>query len=161
MIQLMEFWQHVKAYPKIFQIPHGSAVYFLIKNGVVLYIGQSPNVFSRLSLHPLCNYDSVGLLPAPEDDLLKLEAYWIAALQPELNQRGKDVSPITTLEKAEVPSPRVIRKEWPRIRWVVARGNYRLIVDSRRMVNGRCLGSRDFVKTTQEALALAESIAAK
>ena len=141
---------------KVFQVPSGSAVYFLIKNGLVVYVGQSPNVFSRLARHSIRDYDSIGILPAPADQLLKLEQYWIAALKPEYNETGKNGIPIAALES---PHPRVLRDEWPRVYWRLHHGNFRLCVDSRKVESGQKVGSRKLVKTKEEALKMADHIA--
>jgi hypothetical protein len=64
-------------------------VYFLIKEGEVVYIGQASNLLGRLASHQVRDYDSVGFIAAPAEILDELERYWIAAFHPEHNRAGK------------------------------------------------------------------------
>jgi hypothetical protein len=63
-------------------------VYFLIEAGAVVYIGQTRNLAYRLLQHTQDGkrWDRVLFLPMPVAELLRVEAHWIAALQPALNR---------------------------------------------------------------------------
>lgn len=63
-------------------------VYFLIDAGAVVYIGQSRHLPSRLAQHNQNGkrWERVLFMPVPESELLRVEAQWIAALQPPLNK---------------------------------------------------------------------------
>lgn len=63
-------------------------VYFLIESGAVVYVGQSRHLPSRLAQHNQGGkrWERVLFMPVPESELLRVEAQWIAALQPPLNK---------------------------------------------------------------------------
>jgi hypothetical protein len=63
-------------------------VYFLIASGSVVYVGQTRSLAARLvqHMHSGKHWDRVLFVPLPEAELVRVEAYWIAALQPPLNQ---------------------------------------------------------------------------
>lgn len=63
-------------------------VYFLIEAGAVVYIGQTRHLPSRLAQHwqDGKRWERVLFMPVPESELLRVEAQWIAALQPPLNK---------------------------------------------------------------------------
>jgi len=63
-------------------------VYFLIEHHQVLYVGQSQNLPSRLTQHEGNGktWDRVLFMPVPPSELLRVEAEWIAALNPPLNR---------------------------------------------------------------------------
>jgi hypothetical protein len=61
-------------------------VYFLVKGGEVVYVGQSTNVFARVVIHAaydLC--DSFVFLPCAPTDLDELESLYIHLFCPRLN----------------------------------------------------------------------------
>ena len=63
-----------------------TGVYFLCREGVVLYVGQSVNVASRIHDHyKRWEFDSTLFLPWPADDLDRLEGALIRALRPSFN----------------------------------------------------------------------------
>lgn len=64
-----------------------SGVYFLIKHGEVIYVGQSINAYDRLSAHLSKEYDAFFVIPVDPDELLVVEARYIAFLKPRLNCR--------------------------------------------------------------------------
>jgi hypothetical protein len=63
-----------------------TGVYFLIKDAVVVYVGQSTNVFGRVSEHQrVKTFDSMSWIPCDRLMLDKLESLYIHTLQPPLN----------------------------------------------------------------------------
>ncbi len=63
-------------------------VYFLIEAGAVVYVGQSRNLAARLLQHRQDGkqWDRAVYLPVLGSELFRIEAHWIAALQPPLNR---------------------------------------------------------------------------
>jgi hypothetical protein len=63
-------------------------VYFLIEGTTVVYIGQTRNLAARLLQHTHTGkkWERVLFIPVPVAELLRVEAEWIAALQPPLNR---------------------------------------------------------------------------
>lgn len=69
-------------------------VYFLIRRAEVVYVGQSVNVFSRLTQHMKggrITFDSFNVVPCAPDKLDGLEAHYIAALMPVHNRSMGEV----------------------------------------------------------------------
>lgn len=65
-------------------------IYFLCKQGKVVYIGQSVNIHSRVGQH--CEdkeFDAVFLFQCPQAHLNELERTFIRELQPPLNRTGR------------------------------------------------------------------------
>ena len=63
-----------------------SGVYFLIANDEVIYVGQSVNVYARLSQHASGKYfDRYAFIRCKPDILDKLESLYIHCLRPKLN----------------------------------------------------------------------------
>ena len=63
-------------------------VYFLIRNNIIVYVGQSFHVYQRLTLHvieKLKNFDSFFFLECREDEIDDLESYFIVKYSPEYN----------------------------------------------------------------------------
>jgi hypothetical protein len=68
-----------------------TGIYFLCRDGALLYIGQSVNVGARIADHyRRYEFNSVFFLPWPQDDLNRMEAALIRTLRPTLN--GKSVN---------------------------------------------------------------------
>lgn len=66
-------------------------IYFLFRDDVCVYVGQSTDVHGRVRSHKLQreglkDFDSYALIPVDEDDLDSVETYYIRALQPEFNK---------------------------------------------------------------------------
>jgi hypothetical protein len=77
-------------------------VYFLIDNDEVVYVGQSVNIFSRISQHKIDKkFDRYAFIPCSKENLDKLESLYIHFLRPRLNGKHKDniVAAPLTLEK--------------------------------------------------------------
>lgn len=71
-------------------VPNVSGVYFLICDNRVLYVGQSSNVYPRVSNHlrdSLHDFDRVAVIECPAEELDVLESLYIWWLQPEGNGR--------------------------------------------------------------------------
>lgn len=67
-----------------------SGVYFLIRQGRIVYVGQAVNVYVRISQHTEKRFDSYAYLPCPVDMLDKVESLYIHLLRPELNGNQVD-----------------------------------------------------------------------
>ena len=67
-------------------------VYFLLDGNDVVYIGQSVNVYVRISSHVGKKFDRYAFIPCSVEDLDRLESLYIHLLRPKLNgrQNGKD-----------------------------------------------------------------------
>ena len=63
-------------------------VYFLTRNGVVVYVGQSVSVIGRLASHASegKDFDGVHVLLCGSNDLMRMEREWINKLLPEYNK---------------------------------------------------------------------------
>lgn len=73
-------------------VPMGvlSGVYFLIREGKVIYVGQSVNVFARMAQHEIKNFERYAYVPCDKKDLNVLESLYIHCLQPESNGMAWD-----------------------------------------------------------------------
>jgi predicted DNA-binding transcriptional regulator AlpA len=66
---------------------HGSGIYFLIKGGAIVYVGQSINVPARISTHAAEKvFDSWHWIPCPRKSLDLWERLYLNALLPPLNR---------------------------------------------------------------------------
>jgi hypothetical protein len=90
--------------------PHNySAVYFLRRGEEIVYVGQSKNVACRIAAHINKKlFDSVLIMPVPEEVLSSVEMYWITRLKPNLNrsigdleQNGSSESPYPLCSKGK------------------------------------------------------------
>ncbi|WP_137138681.1 GIY-YIG nuclease family protein [Azospirillum brasilense] len=81
-------------------------VYFLCKNGEVVYVGQSVSPASRIASHDKNkDFDQVYFLPCPEFELNRVEAAFIRYLRPRLNGQnasGTMIAPASNGSDAEV-----------------------------------------------------------
>lgn len=62
-----------------------TGVYFLINTNKVVYVGQSTNVYARISSHWDKVFDSFAFIPCEKEMLDKLESLYIHVLRPTLN----------------------------------------------------------------------------
>lgn len=70
------------------QFSSQSGVYFLIRDGRVVYVGQSVNIHSRIATHIKDKeFDSFSFIPFPRWELDVAESLYIHALRPEINGR--------------------------------------------------------------------------
>jgi hypothetical protein len=71
-----------------------SGVYFLCQGEEVVYVGQSKNVGGRITSHiDTKSFDSVLIIPVPEENLRSVETYWIERLKPVLNRSLEERCP--------------------------------------------------------------------
>jgi len=74
---------------RIIEMPRRRAgVYHLVRNGCVLYVGQSRNLLSRIGGHEWQRFDEARLFYCDESELHDLEQAHIEALRPPLNRAG-------------------------------------------------------------------------
>lgn len=69
--------------------PGTSGVYFLYRDGVVVYVGQGRNIRARIGAHIsecLKFFDAVSFIACPLGELLSRERSFIRRLAPEYNQ---------------------------------------------------------------------------
>lgn len=107
-----------------------AGVYALVRDGVVVYVGQSKRMLTRVSAHksnwgrksvpawlpPSCRgilFDEVHVLPCRVEDLDVLEAAIIELYKPRYNIRVKSPTPVTIAHlfanpQASAPFPRRI-----------------------------------------------------
>lgn len=72
---------------KLTQVTRVNGIYFLIKDGVVVYVGQSNNILTRVSTHSTFEFDSFNYFEVSSKKRLdNLEAYFIAKFKPAYNQ---------------------------------------------------------------------------
>lgn len=72
----------------------GSGIYFLMRDGVVVYVGKALCILRRVLDHYCpCEYernqkdfDEVRYINYPKDKLTEIERYWIAHFLPEYNR---------------------------------------------------------------------------
>lgn len=60
-------------------------VYFLVQGQEVVYVGQSVNIYSRISQHSDKKFDKYAFVPCEAELLDKLESLYIHTLKPRLN----------------------------------------------------------------------------
>jgi predicted GIY-YIG superfamily endonuclease len=67
-------------------LPETSGIYFLIKDNVIVYVGQSKNVHRRLQEHLSSKaFDRINIIECSINDLNRLETLYIKKLKPILN----------------------------------------------------------------------------
>lgn len=63
-----------------------SSIYFLIKNEVVVYVGQSVSPYTRISVHEKDkDFDSYFIEPCEYENLNEAEAYYVLKFNPIYN----------------------------------------------------------------------------
>jgi len=71
----------------IMEVPRPvSGVYFLCLAGVVVYVGQSKSVYSRVPNHTDKDFDSAFFVPIPEQWTHDIEQCFIVLLRPKYNK---------------------------------------------------------------------------
>jgi hypothetical protein len=72
-----------------------SGIYFLIRDGRIIYIGQSTNTLRRIARHIDDGkiFDSFTIAPCNRDELNKMERIYITALCPEENMTFGNAEP--------------------------------------------------------------------
>lgn len=62
-----------------------TGIYFLIEGEKIVYVGQSVNVYSRISYHHDKVFESFAFIPCEKEMLDKLESLYIHVFRPPLN----------------------------------------------------------------------------
>jgi hypothetical protein len=77
-----------------------AGIYFLVHEDRVIYVGQSVNVYARISSHTDKVFDRFTVLPCAKENLNLVESLYIHTLQPPLNGgNGKATLAPLNLEK--------------------------------------------------------------
>lgn len=66
---------------------HG--IYFLIKQGCIIYIGQTQDLKTRLQNHADKDFDAFRFISCEADKLNYYESRWITRFRPSLNKTNK------------------------------------------------------------------------
>lgn len=66
-----------------------TGVYFLVADKEIVYVGQSVNVYARISAHSDKKFDSFTVIPCPKAHLNVLESLYIHLFNPPLNGHEK------------------------------------------------------------------------
>jgi hypothetical protein len=75
--------KHLRQYTPSFMLP---CVYFLVRGGNVVYVGQTVSIEARMAAHRASKeFDNAFYLNVPESILLEVETAFIKSLRPELN----------------------------------------------------------------------------
>lgn len=105
-----ESWRHLAPPNQIVSasVPVGlvAAVYFLIKDDEIIYVGQSIDTWKRIRVHASeKRFDRVALLPCPPELLDSLETAYILELRPRLNYAlgRSDYSILANEDTPEMP----------------------------------------------------------
>jgi hypothetical protein len=59
-------------------------IYFLIRRGKIVYIGQTKNIIGRIANHVI-SFDKIRIIPCSKRDLKKYEKRWIIRFKPKEN----------------------------------------------------------------------------
>lgn len=70
-----------------------SGVYFLHGESGVIYVGQAKTILKRVGQHTDKDFIRVTFVNCAEEDLTKVEEFFIALMQPPLNVRGQPPFP--------------------------------------------------------------------
>lgn len=68
-----------------------SAVYFLIDNKEIVYVGQTHNLYKRIMQHTDKKYNDLYWFPTEKTDLKTVEDYFIIAMKPKYNKTHEDI----------------------------------------------------------------------
>jgi len=79
-----------------------AGVYFLIKSGEIIYIGQSTCVLRRVQDHRHQEFDSVSFIPCDLNMLDKIESLYIHLLRPKNNGKLPDKSMNSPIKLSEL-----------------------------------------------------------
>lgn len=75
-----------------------AGVYFLIRQGKIVYVGQSRNVFSRVLQHPQRQAERWAFIPCDPEELDLVESLYIHMIRPEgngCNAEGAMTAPLS------------------------------------------------------------------
>jgi excinuclease UvrABC nuclease subunit len=69
--------------------PTQPGVYFLLRRGKIVYVGQSKNPLFRIGQHATrLKFDAFAVLPCAMEDLLVFEGAFILKFRPRYNKNG-------------------------------------------------------------------------
>ena len=75
---------------KLMVVESVTGIYFLVKDGKIVYVGQSTNIFARVGTHKTDkDFDKAIYFECPSTELDDLEYELINILQPEYNKTGR------------------------------------------------------------------------
>lgn len=97
----------------------GPCVYFLLRAGEVIYVGQTMRLSFRLNGHEPKGFDAVRYLPLPVEQLDVAEQAFIAFYEPKLNRTTVEVGPahVRFLAAQDLKDARRLRAVQRRIRF--------------------------------------------
>jgi hypothetical protein len=90
--------------------PYQCGIYFLLKGKVLVYIGQTTNLFQRIAAHQTTekDFDAFVFMPVEKELLSTYEAEYIAQYKPKYNNIHNPVRPprraLRNAEKTDVES---------------------------------------------------------
>jgi hypothetical protein len=87
----MDLDQILKIAIRVDQVPCFSGIYYLIKDNVIVYVGQSTNVIARIAAHLAVRekvFDSYSFVQIPAEELNHMEAKEIIRHRPIYNVGG-------------------------------------------------------------------------
>ena len=74
---------------KLMVVESVTGIYFLVKDGKIVYVGQSTNIFARVGTHKTDkDFDKAVYFECPSTELDDLEYELINILQPQYNKTG-------------------------------------------------------------------------
>lgn len=76
-----------------FYLKTGPAVYFLLQNKIVVYVGQTVSLGARITSHireSSKEFTEVWYVCCPPNQLTAVEAFYIKQFRPRYNQKGKE-----------------------------------------------------------------------
>ena len=93
------------------EVSSASGIYFLVKDGIVVYVGQSSSVMSRIGQH--CNgekeFDVAFWLPYPIERLNEMERHFVEALEPKYNGGAAGVRHCNYIRRGRPRNARMLR----------------------------------------------------
>lgn len=78
----LRYWRKGTRRQGIYQ----SGIYFLIRDGIIIYIGKTKFLPVRLAGHSVRDYDTYRLIPCAVDKLAVYEERWIKRFKPVKNK---------------------------------------------------------------------------
>lgn len=73
-----------------------TGIYFLILRKVVVYVGQSRNLNTRIKCHPDKNFDRIRLIECSAKKMAYYERRWIRKFNPKYNKSLKHSQVVTS-----------------------------------------------------------------
>lgn len=100
-------------------LPEGVGyIYFLLRKGIIIYVGQSINPYARIAYHrqQAIDFNSVRMIPCQIDRMLYYEARWIKRFAPEFNTNHKPKPPRNRFKKTDTRNPKTFNKKRMKLR---------------------------------------------